>query len=163
VIEALLEPDAVIAAAQLAAIRDDMAALDLDLEVVWTELDLGRALVAVDRRRAADTFRAAAERSDELGASTLVEIAERELRALGVRTWRRGSASGESDDAMSRLTDREREIALLAAGGMSNPEIAQQLFVSRKTVERHVTNTLAKLGVRNRTELAWRINRAERA
>jgi RNA polymerase sigma factor (sigma-70 family) len=131
--------------------------------VVWTELDLARALVGVDRRRAADTFRAAAERSDELGAATLVEIAERELRALGVRTWRRGPVSTDPDDAISRLTGREREIVQLAAEGMSNPEIAQQLFLSRKTVERHISNALAKLGVRNRTELAARFSRAERA
>jgi hypothetical protein len=89
VIEALLDPDHVAAASRLATIRDDTAALGLDLEVVWTELDLGRALLEVDRRRAADALRAAAEHGDELGALTLVELAERELRALGVRTWRR--------------------------------------------------------------------------
>jgi DNA-binding NarL/FixJ family response regulator len=136
--------------------RDEFAALGLELEVVCTELDLGRTLVAVDRRRAADTFRRAAARSDELGATTLVEIAERELRVLGVRTWRRAAVSPDGDGAMGRLTDREREIALLAAEGMSNPEIAHRLFLSRKTVERHISNALAKLGVRNRTELARR-------
>ena len=74
-------------------------------------------------------------------------MAEKTLRALGVRTWRRGAAT-------SQFTDREREIARLVAGGASNPEIAQELFLSRKTVERHVSNLLKKAGVRNRAELA---------
>jgi DNA-binding NarL/FixJ family response regulator len=77
-------------------------------------------------------------------------LAEQRLRSLGVRTWQRGtSARG--------LTDREREIVRLIADGASNPEIAQQLFLSRKTVERHVSNLLKKVGVRNRAELAARV------
>jgi DNA-binding NarL/FixJ family response regulator len=51
------------------------------------------------------------------------------------------------------LSERERQIAELVAAGASNPEIAQALFLSRKTVERHVSNVLAKLGARNRVEL----------
>ena len=55
---------------------------------------------------------------------------------------------------MSPLTDREREIAVMVSAGSTNPEIAAAVFVSRKTVERHVSNILAKLGMRNRAELA---------
>lgn len=42
----------------------------------------------------------------------------------------------------------------MVADGRSNPDIASALFLSRKTIERHVSNIMAKLGVRNRTELA---------
>jgi DNA-binding CsgD family transcriptional regulator len=125
----------------------------LALEVIWSQLDLGRALVQVDRSRAAETFREAAAAAAELGAGTLVELAELELRSLGVRTWRRGQASAD----LAALTEREYEVASLIAAGATNPEIAEQLFLSRKTVERHVSNALAKVGVRNRTELAARL------
>jgi DNA-binding NarL/FixJ family response regulator len=40
------------------------------------------------------------------------------------------------------------------AGGATNPEIAAAMFLSRKTIERHVSNVLAKVGARNRAELA---------
>ena len=55
---------------------------------------------------------------------------------------------------MSSLTEREREVARLAASGERNRDIAKTLFLSPKTVERHVTNALRKVGARNRTELA---------
>jgi len=71
---------------------------------------------------------------------------------LGVRTWRRGPMAGDG-----ALTAREREIASLVAAGASNPQIAQKLFLSRKTVERHVSNILRKIGAKNRTELASRL------
>jgi DNA-binding NarL/FixJ family response regulator len=48
------------------------------------------------------------------------------------------------------------EVATLIAQGATNPEIAATLFLSRKTVERHVSNVLAKMNVRNRAELAAR-------
>jgi DNA-binding NarL/FixJ family response regulator len=52
------------------------------------------------------------------------------------------------------LSEREQEIALLAASGQTNPEIAAALYLSRKTVERHVSSVLGKLGLRSRVELA---------
>ena len=96
-----------------------------------------------------------AQVADELGARPTAELAEKRLRALGVRTWRRGAVG----DCV--LTEREREIARLIAAGASNPEIAQRLFLSRKTVERHVSNLLRKVGVRDRAELAARVSELE--
>jgi DNA-binding CsgD family transcriptional regulator len=124
--------------------------LGFSLDALWTQVDLGSALAASDHGRAKEILTAAAERADERGAHTIAEVAGKRLRALGVRTWRRGAETG-------RLTERERTIARLIAEGASNPEIAQQLFLSRKTVERHVSNVLRKVGVRNRAELAAKV------
>ena len=77
------------------------------------------------------------------------------MRALGVRSWRPSGAAGEAGDA--GLTARELEVARLVASGATNPEIAASLFLARKTVERHVSNVLLKVGARNRTELAARM------
>jgi DNA-binding CsgD family transcriptional regulator len=51
------------------------------------------------------------------------------------------------------LTASERRIAELAAGGLTNREIAQQLFVTRRTVETHLTHVFEKLGLESRTEI----------
>jgi DNA-binding CsgD family transcriptional regulator len=139
----------------LDAVARDADELGFGLDALWTRLDLGTALAASDRARAKDVLAAVAELADKWGAQTVAEAAGKRLRSLGVRTWRRGITRGAA------LTDRERAIAQLIAEGASNPEIAQQLFLSRKTVERHVSNVLKKAGVRNRAELAARVAELE--
>ena len=52
------------------------------------------------------------------------------------------------------LTRREREVADLVIDGLTNPEIADRLFVSQKTVETHMTNIFRKLGVTSRRDIA---------
>jgi DNA-binding CsgD family transcriptional regulator len=149
-------------AAAIAELERIVACFDeggMALEAVWTQLDLGRAMAEIDRKRAAETFRAAAAAASARGATTLVDVAEHELRSLGVRTWHRTRASSEGQDPLAAFTERERAIALLIAEGASNPEIAKRLFLSRKTVERHVSNALAKAGVRNRAELAAHVTK----
>ncbi|MGH2752234.1 MAG: AAA family ATPase [Actinomycetota bacterium] len=122
-------------------------------ESLWVDLDLGRAEAVIDSAGGVATLKAIADRAQQLGAVNEERVALRSLRELGVRTWRRAAKGPVS------LTRREREIARLVAAGASNPEIAQTLFVARKTVERHVSNILAKTGARNRTELAGRLRR----
>ena len=51
------------------------------------------------------------------------------------------------------LTPSEHRVAALAAEGLSNPEIAQRLFLTRRTVETHLTHAYGKLGIRSRAEL----------
>ena len=102
----------------------------------------------------------------EAGSVALQGLADRRLRGLGVRTWRRGPGGRQAADVRGRsadgaLTARELEVARLVVEGASNPEIAAQLFLSRKTVERHVSNALAKVGARNRTELARRLRETD--
>lgn len=57
-------------------------------------------------------------------------------------------------DTVEPLTDREREVALLAAGGLSSKDIAERLFVSRRTVDNHLQKVFAKLGISRRSDLA---------
>jgi DNA-binding NarL/FixJ family response regulator len=138
----------------LESVLRDAEELDLVVDALWTRIDLGTVLAETDRARAKDVLTVAAETASEIGARTEQQVAEQRLRALGVRTWRRGPGS-------ELLTERERAIARLIAAGASNPEIAQELFVSRKTVERHVSNLLKKVAVRNRAELAARVAELE--
>ncbi|MDP9266488.1 MAG: LuxR family transcriptional regulator [Chloroflexota bacterium] len=152
-IEALLrEP---VSAELLESAACEAEELGFVLDALWTRLDLGAALATADRPRAKEILDRVARLADESGAQTIVAVAEKRLRALGVRTWRRGAGGGAA------LTERERAIARLVAEGASNPEIAQRLFLSRKTVERHVSNVLKKAGARNRAELAARVAELE--
>jgi DNA-binding CsgD family transcriptional regulator len=124
-------------------------------DLLWVQLDLGAALAEVDRGRAVPVYSSAARTADESGARVQGRLAAQALRRLGIRAWRRGRANASG--GIEGLTEREAQVARLIAEGISNSEIADRLVVAPKTVERHVTNIFAKLGVRNRTELASRV------
>jgi DNA-binding NarL/FixJ family response regulator len=82
-----------------------------------------------------------------MGADGFAERAARELLATGERVRKRTTA------APAQLTARETQIARLAGDGLSNPEIAAQLFMSRRTVEYHLHKIFAKLAISSRNEL----------
>lgn len=124
----------------------------LQLEAVWARLDLGFLLSDVRPDRAVGLLREAASAAERSGAGTEARVAAHLLRRAGVRTWHRSAEP--SDDPLAGLSPREQEIAAMVAEGASNLDIAHRLFLSRKTIERHVSNIFVKLGVRNRAQLA---------
>jgi DNA-binding CsgD family transcriptional regulator len=141
--------------AELDDVRREFHLRSMAVDAVWLELDRARVLAAVDPDAAISAFKGARDRAGAMGATTLVRLAEHGMRALGVRAWRPSGAAGQT--GIASLTARELEVARLVASGATNPEIAARLFLARKTVERHVSNVLLKVGARNRTELAARL------
>lgn len=104
------------------------------------------ATLLVDRaaaRRARDTasLRRIARRLDRLGC---------EYQAQRTRTW----VAGVVDAPLGALTRREHDVLDLVAAGLTNPQIAARLHISRKTAEHHVSSILTKLGVNSRAAAA---------
>ena len=118
----------------------------------------GTALAATGDRPAAITALIAAESAlTSFGAVRWRDQAVRELRALGHRVRR--PARDATPGPLGSLTAREREIADLVAAGRTNREVAEQLVLSTKTIEAHLRNIYAKLGIRSRVDLARRVQR----
>jgi DNA-binding CsgD family transcriptional regulator len=118
------------------------------LEYARTLTELGAALRrANSRAEARRVLQQALELADACGARAVAEQARTELRAAG------GRSSDPEADGLAQLTASERRVAELAAQGHSNPEIAQSLFVTRKTVETHLGHVYSKLGIAGRGEL----------
>jgi DNA-binding CsgD family transcriptional regulator/tetratricopeptide (TPR) repeat protein len=100
-----------------------------------------------------DDLREAHDRLTEMGARPLAMRVARKLRDLGARDVPRGPRATTRANAAG-LTARELEIAALLIRGMTNTEIADELVLSQKTVEHHVSAVLSKLAVRNRRQVA---------
>jgi DNA-binding CsgD family transcriptional regulator len=97
-------------------------------------------------------FREAAGLYRELGALWDVRRVGTRLRGYRGRRARPGEQAKPAR-GWDALTPTERKVAYLVADGRSNPEIAAELFLSRNTVQTHVSHILAKLGARSRTEI----------
>ncbi|HEY3904345.1 MAG TPA: AAA family ATPase [Streptosporangiaceae bacterium] len=116
---------------------------------------------AGQREQAAEAVRQAHALAKQLGAAPIaaeaVAFARRIRLSLDLEADpEQHTAEREHPDELGRfgLTEREREVLRLLAAGRSNPEIAQELFISAKTASVHVSNILAKLGVSGRVEAA---------
>jgi DNA-binding CsgD family transcriptional regulator len=121
--------------------------LELPLEAARARLDLARALRWTQPALATQEARAALIALDRLGAS-----ADADAAAALLRSWDApGRFVARADNVLTR---REREVLSLIEAGLSNPEIAERLYISPRTAAHHVSNLLAKLGVRNRAEAA---------
>jgi DNA-binding CsgD family transcriptional regulator len=131
---------------QAALATDGLA--DLPQELARTELLYGEWLRR--ERRKADArahLRTALALFERLGAMPWAERARNELRASGQTARRRDPSTRQ------QLTPQERQVARLASQGLSNQQIADQLFVSRHTVGYHLHKVYTKLGVTSRAEL----------
>jgi DNA-binding CsgD family transcriptional regulator len=111
-----------------------------------TRLSLARVLGRSDREVAGAEARVALAAFEDLGADRDADAAAALMRELGIKAARTGPRN------FGRLTRREQEVLALLGEGLSNPEIAGRLFLSRKTVEHHVARILSKLGLRGRAE-----------
>ncbi|MBC6445692.1 LuxR C-terminal-related transcriptional regulator [Actinokineospora xionganensis] len=119
----------------------------LPFEEARTRMELARVLAPAGPAVAEAEARAALSVFDRLGAGPDADAAAALLRSLGVR-----GRTGPKD--VGALSKREREVLRLLGLGLSNPEIAARLFISRKTAAHHVSSVLTKLGLRNRAEAA---------
>lgn len=146
-LQALVEPERAeeLLGESVAALEGSQARLERARSLV----ELGAALRRANRRSdSREPLRQGLDLAESCGATALVDRARAELRASGVRV-RRAALSGPGS-----LTPSERRTAELAAEGLSNREIAQQLFVTVKTVEVHLSNAYRKLDIRGRPQLA---------
>ncbi|MEY9893659.1 DNA-binding NarL/FixJ family response regulator [Catenulispora sp. MAP5-51] len=109
-----------------------------------------RLLVATgsgSRREAARWFRSAHDRFSALRATPFLERCDADLAAIGL------TALGRTSSRVLALTERELSVAHLIVDGRTNQEAAAELYVSQKTVEYHLSNIYAKLGISSRRQL----------
>jgi ATP/maltotriose-dependent transcriptional regulator MalT len=139
--------DVATAILRLAEALDAFERHDLPFEAAGTRLDLARTVAATDTTAAAGHAAGALRDLRRLGAAGEAAAAAALLRELGV-------VPGPEPPEPGVLTRREQDVLVLVADGLSNPEIAERLFLSRKTVAHHVSSILTKLALRSRAEAA---------
>jgi DNA-binding NarL/FixJ family response regulator len=128
-----------------------IAAVPAPFEKARIQLAAGQGMRRVGhRRRAVELLMSARDLFAELGAEPYAERCDAELAAAGL-------AAAHQGPVRFGLTSQEHVVARLAASGLSNREIAAELVVSIKTVEYHLRNAFAKLGVTSRRQLGDRL------
>ncbi|MGW5384078.1 ATP-binding protein [Nocardia sp. NPDC003963] len=142
------DPDAIFAAAH------EFARCGWPLYEAQAYEDVAVVLAAGDRGAAArDALETAVGLYTRLGASWDTARAVARVRRYGIRRGVRGPRN-RPKTGWASLTETERAVAAQVADGCSNADIAAQMFLSRRTVQSHVSSILAKLGVRSRREIA---------
>jgi len=129
------------------------------LELALAAEDAGRAMGRLGRiDRARGLLDQAAVIYERLEATRDLARTEATLRQLGIRRGVRGRR-GRPRYGWPSLTATERTVADLVAEGLSNPQIGERLYISRRTVQTHVAHIFMKLGVSSRTQLAAEVIR----
>jgi DNA-binding CsgD family transcriptional regulator len=147
-VRGLLEPSP----ADLAEAADLFERAPRPLELATALEDLGAELTATDRESAVDVLGRALALYTELGAAWDARRVRSRLRELGVR--RRLVAAEPETNGWAAMTAAELAVARLVAEGLTNREVADQLFVSPHTVNSHLRHVFSKLGITSRVELA---------
>jgi DNA-binding NarL/FixJ family response regulator len=154
---ALATGDPETAADQLAHAVELHRSLDLPYERAQIELRAGVALAASgEKELALERLGAAYRTAKKLGARPLAAEVAGEVAALGESIVKRLGARAAADAEGAGLSRRELEVVRHVAAGRTNREIAQELFLSPRTVDMHVRNVLRKLDCRSRVEAAHR-------
>lgn len=150
---ALLDGDTQLAAHQFEHALDALAGLELPFDRAHIQIRAGVALVAAGQRavgveRLVSAYRIAVK----LKAKPLAERAARELATLGEKVEKRRGRKAARGVENGGLTSREREVLRHLALGRTNREIAQELFLSPRTVDMFVRNILGELNCSSRLE-----------
>lgn len=133
--------------------EEALDALDLLPGATRARIRHAEMLLADDRQRAATLLERAWRAATESGLTLLRTAAERAGRRANIHL-------AEVSTIPYDLTAREQEVLRLVALGRTNPQVGEELFISRKTASVHVSNILSKLGVRTRGEAAAVAHRA---
>jgi DNA-binding CsgD family transcriptional regulator len=118
------------------------------------------AALALSEAGADDALRRALDECHRLGARPLATLVSRRLRERGLRDVPRGPRRA-ARESPAGLTARQTEVLRLVAAGLRNAEIAERIFVSRRTVDHHVSAILRKLEARTRGEAIAQATRLE--
>ena len=126
------------------------------MELAQAHFELAKALASDQPEGALAEARAARSGFERLPAA-------RQADAVGALMRSLGSHERPTQRTVGVLTKREAEVLVLLGHGLTNPEIAERLYISRTTVEHHVSRLLAKLSLRSRAEAAVFATRGKQA